>query len=369
MTTNIPFAKPTNQNQLSMSSERLNSCWKQFTAEFPTEDACVNELYRRVYQHHIRCSECNSEKIKKLCNSRIIICRNCNRKTYTLAGTFFHNIRGAQHWLGAIWFMEQGHEVNASAFARLAKVVSSTAQNIFKKLCFVIMSKMSDLPETPSREFLNIFRRRSRLTPAGESPASEQSDIEKSAKATEEIESDIEAIGNRQCSALEIEEPDWSAYFDAEGDIVHTERSAYEALKAETLHFDMLWEMTGKNTGKLSAALFLLELKGLVKQEHVSWYCRSKPANCTAAGSASMPKSQTSLAVKSFIDYVSSTFNGISRKYLQNYLAWHWCVCDRKRWSRGTLLSECAGFGKTTQKEILYYVSPLIVKLAPLPTL
>lgn len=64
---------------------------------------------------------------------------------------------------------------------------------------------------------------------------------------------------------------------------------------------------------------------------------------------------------------IRDAFHGISRKYLQFYIASFWCRVDRARWSVGRLLTEVAAFPKIECREVLSFVSPLIVKLIPVP--
>ena len=368
MSTNPSFSipEPGHKHSLASSMGCLEYYWKQFTDEFPTEEACVHELYMRVYNHCIKCLECGSKKTIKLNNSRVIICNDCKKESHTLSSTFFHGIRRAQSWLGAIWFMEHGVRVSASGFARLADIVSSTAQGIFKKLSLVVVSKMSELPEIASGEFVFTFCKRSRMTPAGEHPIAEQSEIEREYSADLELRVDAASADSKshlQKSKFKDGKSKELCPLAAEDELSDLERKVYEALSTEPTLLDILCQRTAMDAGKLIAALVMLELKGLVKPGFGNRYSLSNLPGFPGPPPASACSGQQAKAmICSFVDFVRSTFQGISRKHLQNYLGWYWCIVDRKRWKPGSLLKECCGFRRISCKEILEYVSPVMVK-------
>ena len=367
----FPNRQPNFKTRLATDRQLLKDYWNQFVAEFPTEEDCVNELYRLIYRHRLRCPECHTEKIRRLFSCRVIICCECKIKTHTLAGTFFHNIRRAQCWLAAIWFMEHGIEISASSFARLANLVSSSAQEIFKKLSLVVINKMSRLPEISSADFVFVFRRRSRITPAGRGPASEQDDIEKSidanSKKLDETAS-VDAAPSQTKTEFDDGNANPTGFTDEKIEFLNRERTVLAAMSSEPVYFDVLQQIIGMDTGKLIATLVFLELKGVVKRDQGNWYWLAETAPAAGSAAGSFPENQAKNAVASFYKYVISIFNGISRKYLQNYLAWYWCIVDRKRWKPGALLKECSRFRKIGHEDILHYVSPTIVKLSPVPT-
>ena len=357
----------TTRTSFVSDNERLEYHWRQFTAEFPTEEDCVQELYKRVYGHEIKCPACYGNRVKKLHNSRIIVCHQCRKETYILSGTFFHNIREARRWLAAIWFTDHGIKLNASSFARLVQVVRATADAIFKKLSFVIIGKMSGLPEISSREFIATYRKRSRLTPAGEHPSAEQTEIEKQNCADDKLSTnsrspDVVTDSANSNGSYRESKKTWFA-----GVLSEREETVYKALSSKPIHVEILLQQTGLEVGPLSAALVLLEFSGLVRRQTGDWYSRAEPPVSSFSAPACPLDKKVKLTIDSFTNFVCCTFNGISRKYVQNYLGWYWCIIDRERWAPGALLDECAGFPKTSLKRVLQYVSPLAVNFSPLP--
>lgn len=64
---------------------------------------------------------------------------------------------------------------------------------------------------------------------------------------------------------------------------------------------------------------------------------------------------------KPFFDFVRRVFQGISRKYLQLYLAVYWCSLNRRRWGVGRLFSACMRSRRRCYRARLNFVSPPVV--------
>jgi hypothetical protein len=357
---------PDREQAFASERERLEYNWELFVSEFPAEQDCVEELHRLIYGHELECPRCHCKRIKKFRDGRVILCSKCKKETYTLAGTFFHNIRGARRWLAAIWFMEHGVKINASSFSRIAGIVRASADAIFKKLSFLIIGSMSCLPEISSREFTSTFKRRSRITPAGEHPEAEQTEIEKGADAFESVSAQlsfpdlVSAPEDMHCDGDQDQE---TASEEAERN--NDVNLVYSLISKEPVHFDALYQVSKLEVTRLGATLLLLEMDGLVKRLFGDWYVRLEPQAPVRQTCRSEGGNQE--LIDSFINYVQSTFKGISRKYLQNYLGWFWCIIDRDHWQPGTLLYKLPLNKKMPLKKALKYVSPLMVKFAPLP--
>lgn len=66
------------------------------------------------------------------------------------------------------------------------------------------------------------------------------------------------------------------------------------------------------------------------------------------------------------VHFICASFQGISRKYLQPYLAAHWSQSDKLRWPQGNLMYECGRSRYISGEEISGFVSPPLVKIMPL---
>lgn len=368
------------------NGDALDLCWRQFNRRFKTEKACLKELFRRLIAAGAKCHHCNSRDIVWYSGIRTIRCLSCAEKSWLTAGTFFHGVRLVRPWLAAIWFIEHGVSVNSSKFHKLVGIAYSSALSIFKKLMLVVHHQMrEEAPAISSGCFAALFCRRSRETPAREHPSAEQEEIEKNsrgAKDGNQIEGDLDSAAGRtdvcagsgaSCAREDILHSSLTAgqsAVEAEGtttgesQLGSTERQVYESLSDEAIQFDSLCQITGISVGVLSAALMMLELSGLAKSLPGDLYVRCGADRQTSSHEDSVPD----WAVKTVdivITLIRKNFQGISRKYLQNYLAWHWCLTDRIRWRPGALLKECLGFRPIRYEDVLSYVSPPLVKVSP----
>jgi hypothetical protein len=287
-----------------------------------------------------------------------------------------------RRWFALIWLFEHGVTISASSFAKLVGIASSTAWTMFKKVAIVVEDKM-DGESVPSSSFCEIFCKRSRETPARAHPLAEQEELEEhfcnNNQTSKSCASDFEA----ESVAAAFEFPlsvhseakrgkalvlgDDSKKETQENVLGGEEKLVYDCLSKEPIHFDRLCQKMGMKAGKLSAILMLLELDGHVKRMAGDRYSRVDPEFIGLSQIHSRGKGNLALAVNlvpAIVEFVRKTFHGISRKYLQNYLAIYWCFMDRVQWPRGSLLEACIGFRYIGYNEILQYVSPCSVKVA-----
>jgi hypothetical protein len=108
-----------------------------------------------------------------------------------------------------------------------------------------------------------------------------------------------------------------------------------------------------------------LQMQELVERIDGNRYARRKAAETTFATrfSSTNPLDAQDKATGTIISYILINFHGISRKYLQLYLAEHWCCLDRLRWGFSSLLGACQLSEKIKEDDIKLYESPLTVKL------
>ena len=65
------------------------------------------------------------------------------------------------------------------------------------------------------------------------------------------------------------------------------------------------------------------------------------------------------------MDFIHEVFQGISRKYLQAYLAIFWCWIEQKCWGAGALLKACCRFRYVSTAEVMAFRTPPMVRLLP----
>ncbi len=143
----------------------------------------------------------------------------------------------------------------------------------------------------------------------------------------------------------------------------------------QEVHFDAICARTGLPAGEVSALLTFLELAGHVRRRAGDRYLRTiddTTASCQKIGDQHFSvraehTAATETLVQTLIKFVHEHYQGISRKYLQNYLSAYWCHIDRGRWHPGSLLEACLRFGPVRDEELRSFVSPVLVRILPCP--
>ena len=170
-----------NSSTVSQQQEEFVLLWKQFNAEFPSEEDCIEAIYTKYNDQAMKCSFCGGSEIKREYGARTGQCTSCKKAVWITAGTFFHRMRRARPWLAAIWLIERGQGLSAGLLHRLVDIAPSTAWLLLKKLHLVINSALLNQPDRvceASANFLAVICKRSTETPAGSHPAAEQSAME-----------------------------------------------------------------------------------------------------------------------------------------------------------------------------------------------
>ena len=331
--------------------EVVQALWAEFEAQFPTEQDCLDALLEMVRRKgRYQCSHCSSFAVEKIERGRAIKCNQCKKETWLTAGTFFDNIRRPRAWLGAIWFMGHGLSISALRFKELVKDIAvSSTLNIFHKLRMVILADMDDqFLARSSAIFQDVIRKRSRLTPARKHPFSEQSELEK----------EQQALAPGPTSREEKLGPSAAA-------LAGLEKQIYELLADGPVHTEELCNRMQVTIHEISLALVILETEKLVEKIDGNRYVRRNAAENTRSTRlrSTNPLDAADNATGTIISYILINFHGISRKYLQLYLAEHWCCLDRLRWAFRSLLGTCQRSEKVREDDIKKYETPLAVKI------
>src|SRR5262249_32070348 len=119
---------------------------------------------------------------------------------------------------------------------------------------------------------------------------------------------------------------------------------------------------------QLSAALTMLEFSGIATCMPGDWYAirtalKARPVRSMSPHSHLSAAGQSLVnAIESALAFFRTTFHGVSRKYLQLFLALNWCRTDRTSWPLGALLAACHQSDPITEADVLAYVSPRLIK-------
>lgn len=374
---------------------RLVCLLAEIDMRFPTDDDAVEEIYRMASEEGIvKCRYCGSLDLERDYGARASKCKSCNKESWFTSGTVFERMRTAKAWLTAIFLREHKVAISTSRFHRAVGVAQSTASNILTKISMVLQNHMGeDAQMAPSALFIDVVCKRSRETPARAHPIAEQEEIERDNRTKREtsMSSADLSFPKEHCTALaashdaDAQSIRWSEYQPEAREIMKTEveldeaaliaefserdKRIYGFISTTPVHADVIVQELGIPVHQVSISLIMLELAGVVKRLAGDRYERS-----------SLEKSQERISrfdnggvfttglketVLDFRNFVKIHFHGISRKYLQQYIAAYWCYVDRIRWHSGALLKACLRFRSISYEEILNYVSPILVKIMP----
>jgi hypothetical protein len=163
-------------NQEFHTEAFLVSLWAEFNERFGKEEECVEEVYRlAIAEGILYCRNCGSRRFRRKYGERVMSCMKCKNDIWLTAGTLLHNARKIKPWLGAMWLLGHGAFLSSAGFERLASIAQSSALNILRKIRTVMTSSMDERSEEfLSSQFISLFCKRSRETPARRHPRAEE---------------------------------------------------------------------------------------------------------------------------------------------------------------------------------------------------
>jgi hypothetical protein len=285
-------------------------------------------------------------------------------------------MRRSKAWLAILWFFEHGVAINGWKLHELSGIAPSSAFNLLKKFATIIQAELPEDAEcVPSALFSDTFTKRSRATPAGKHPRSEEEAVARtqdndSAKLDTDTTSshthnraDTALASSAECSNTENANLPGREGPDIEDD---NQRKIYSLLSNEPTHFDALCYKTELPSGTLASALVMLELEGLIERQVGEYYISkagSKATSCLQFGESTPISPQVAERACEIISFISATWRGISRKYLQNYLGVFWYITASTRGDRDRLFTACLRSGPIRRKQFLSYLTPVMVRI------
>lgn len=307
----------------------------------------------------LKCHTCHSVHLDLHEGHRTATCLLCGKITYLTARTFFHGVRRPVDWVRAIWLFEEGVSFSANMFAKLTGMSPSSVSAMISKLLIVLNTQMEGCPTEKSSSFLPSINKRSLQTPAAQHPSKEQDVFD--AIESENMAESLDSFINRKLGDIYQDSDTTDSICpdnkSSDGSWLN-EKSVYKLLSGEPRSFEAIGFALGLNVGELSLALIHLELAGLAKSLHGNMFIQKRPV---WTDTTNIVRDGEKSVFKPFFKFISGTFHGISRKYLQLYLAAFWCCIGRRRWSVGSLFSACLRSRHLTYRDVLAYVSPPVV--------
>ncbi len=119
--------------------------FKQFDAEFPTDDSCLEWIKISRWPHGITCPICDRvTKHHRVTSRPCYACDNCGHHVYPLADTIFHkSSTSLRTWFHAIFLMASTRcGISAKQVQRETGVTYKTAWRMFKQIRLLL----SDTP-------------------------------------------------------------------------------------------------------------------------------------------------------------------------------------------------------------------------------
>lgn len=335
--------------------ELIEKLWPLFEARIPDDAAAMEFVLQTLLTSSALNCQCGITVKKKLRSKRprTLICKNCKKEIWFTARTPFKRAERLKAWLGAIYLMGNGAIVTSNKLADLGGTAISTALNIVRTIGLVLenerQKEIASLSiQVPSKEFDSLFCRRSLLTLPKVHPSAEVNDPNSNVEPDTNPKQTGEEAGTlEQLSKSELE--------------------ILELMSNEPITADQLCQRTTQTASAVASALVILEIEGLIESQPGGRFIRRSDNKKNTDKKSGRQTNMTAAMplVGRAIDSTRSIRGGISRKYLQVYLAAIWCQLDRKRWNEEKLLLTFLQAPEITYQDILNYESPAMASMVP----
>lgn len=342
--------------------ELIEKLWPIFEKRIPDDATALNFVRQTLLANSAIHCQCGATVKKKYQSkkSRTLICKNCKKEIWFTAKTPFKRAERLKAWLGAIFLMGHGAVVTSNKLAALGGTAISTALNIVRTIGLVLenerhLEAIDRSFPVPSAEFISIFCRRSLLTLPKVHPSTEIE--EKKAKSETKTK---QGRSEQRPQATTTEH------------LSESEKEIFELITSEPITQDLICQSTTLPVSAVASALVILEIEGLIQAHAGGRFSRRSCADTNSNNNETELKTNPLAAmslVGRTIDSTLSIRGGISRKYLQIYLAAIWCHFDRRRWSEEKLLLAFLRAPSITYKEILNYESPPLAAMVAITRL
>lgn len=357
------------QEILDANQDAIAKLWPEFESLIPDNLAALEFVLAKLFQHKMITCPCGNDSQESFVHRdlRVLICLNCSRKIRFMAATRFRYCKQLKAWLGAIFLKERRVLVTSYRLTRLCNIASATAHNIVTTLGLHIHQELEQnfgkaAPTAPLNAFLELLFKRSLISCSLKHPTEPPNE--------DELE-EFRAANGKKTKKKERQQnfssgPDFSEERNDESsanDLAEDEKLILDLIGLTPISQDSLCERSGMAAARVSSALVMLELSGLIQALPGNLFIRNKQSKSRACAK---PFDQTVLAIaERAYSTIEAIYGGVSRKYLQLYLAAFWCHQDGLRWAEDSLLKILLHGEPIQIPEILSYVSPLLVSLPP----
>lgn len=342
---------------------------EKFYKLYPDQDSHIRSLCKisgsRIVTENSKtgylCPRCESKNIQKHKGPRLLKCRNCGKKFRPTAGTIFEGVKRPDAWNMAYHFYSKSLPVNSKELALLADIVQASAFEIIKQISVIALKLLEKYSTTiSSAAFEEIICKRSLVTPAGLRP-------------NEELEI---KIGNKEDEVRESEEfqkrknDEFLQNVKSKlSSLSADERAVFEVIKIkeEPISLDEICQISNIPVSRKSASIVVLEIEDLIEclvgdrftkkkiQSDVTSENKILQRRDSTSASSCTQEDSTKSILSSIADcieeFIGRVYNGISRKYLQLYIALYCLTCTEKQAKLLKVIEEIAMYSKPITRD------------------
>ncbi len=332
-----------NSNRAAALAE-LSQLMIEFNTFFPSEESCVEKLFCIMFpEKTFLCAYCGNKTGRKGYGKRFAWCTGCKRKCWFTAGTFFHGTKKVRLWLAAFWLMQKVDFLNTALLKQVLEISLSTAWNLLQSVSAALQCSLKDNYEIlhPSYFADLLFR--------GNLGSQENTNLQPELEGLENNSSFKTTLDMQFLSGEDDNQPDGSI-----------EVQICKVLSTGAMSFDQLYrQFRTTSMPELSLALLNLELENKISLSTGNIYSLVKKQ----IESHKELSALLSESIKKCRQIISYIFQGISAKYLQNYLAFVQFLQFRDSSDPPlSVVTACLSAPKTIDREIARSICPQFVK-------
>ncbi len=331
---------------------KIAKLWRSLRRRIKSDEHAADLIFKELMKAKLLVCTCGSTDFGRESGARNCQCVDCREEIWFTSNMFFRKAKLLRAYLAAIWFQQNDAVITPSHFAKLLRIEYSSAWEIQHKVKLVIASHLpAESMQAPYKVFIDITFRRSleslKFThPSFDCPGEDGGQTER------------ENNGEQNSSEQETTE-DNSTDAEKMKDFTNVEAEVYSWLTDQPVSFDTMVAKGKFSVGQIMGALGLLEIENLVTAFAYGYFARK-----TEQPKKRLPSNQAPAAIITQLVYcIRNYHHGVSRKYLQLFLAQIWCAIDKKRWGRNAVMKACLVHPPISRTDILAYCSPMILSL------
>ncbi len=343
-----------------------------YIKEFDTPEKRSQDLLRKI--NFKGCSYCGTSEVRRNKDGRSAYCSKCRMNSQITAGTFFHGISRLDIVHPQIYFYEAGVKFSANQIRVLFECAYGTAWRSNNKIKKVVFDAMKEgcTSTIHSSLFEPVYSKRSVETPARHHPRYEQVVCEDEHASSNSAQDQQNRNEQEQPENTDTEStaPFYASTNAHNSDGANKTYEILDFLGEAPISFDNLLDVANLTAGNACMQLLELEFQGLIEKLPGDNYTRKRDPKREFAKSDlaistiqifEQPDQGLKSSIEKIIGFIKETFHGISRKYLQLFLAANWLYQDRSRWNKGSVFQACLAHDRVTEKELKEFNSKISV--------